>query len=163
MAEIKTISVEDFYTKEGAQNIATAIFNLKYSNYEFGKQIDNFNLIPQNANELFSNVLNKKVSVIEESSGIFRIPKHFIHFEGFNSSNEWLFVIALQPSTFNIFEHKSGAISALDKYDHNYRNLFEWNLTVNYLLNPGQCIFFRPWLFHSFDAGLIQLFRLEEI
>jgi hypothetical protein len=40
--------------------------------------------------------------------------------------------------------------------------LFEWDLKTNYLLDPGQGILFRPWLFHSFDTGLIQMFRLRE-
>ena len=72
-------------------------------------------------------------------------------------------MVALQPSTLNIFEHKSGATSALQEYKFNYRNLFEWDLQINYLLKPGQGVFFRPWLFHSFDTGLVQIFRMNEI
>jgi hypothetical protein len=102
------------------------------------------------------------VTVIDERSGVFRKPKQFVHFEGFDSFNEWIFVVALQQSTFNIFEHQSGATSAIDGYKFNYMNLFEWDLTVNYVLKPGQGILFRPWLFHSFDNGLIQSFRLNE-
>lgn len=159
---IKTITIDNYFTQEEATRLSDIVFNLKYSDYEFGKQINNFNMVADDASELFSQVLNKNITVIDELSGIFRFPKHFIHFESFTNLNEWLFVVALQNSTFNIFEHQSGAKSALDNYKFNYRNLFEWNLTVNYLLQPGQGILFRPWLFHSFDNGLIQVFRLKE-
>ena len=162
MSILKTITVDDFYTKESAVNIARAVFSLNYDDYEFGSQIRDFNMMSDEVADMFSKVLKINVTVDEES-GFFRIPKLFIHFEPFETINDWLFVVALQPSTFNIFEHQSGAITALDNYKFNYRNLFEWDLKVNYILDPGQGIFFRPWLFHSFDKGLIQMFKVREL
>jgi hypothetical protein len=162
MSLIKTITVDDFYTADQANNIANTVLSLKYTETEFGQEIDNFNMIPADADDLFSGVVGKSMQVIEENSGVFRIPKLFIHFEGFDSVKDWIFVVALQDTTFNLFEHHSGSTSALSGYQFNYQNLFEWDLTVNYQLQPGQGIFFRPWLFHSFSNGLIQTFRLRE-
>lgn len=162
MIFIKTMTIDGFYTKEQAKELTAAVYYLGYSEHDFGKQIEQFNLVPQNADELFSNAFKMKLKVDEDNSGIFRIPQQFIHFESFDSTSDWLFVSALQQSTFNIFEHESGATSALDGYKFQYRNLFEWDLTVNYVLKPGQGVLFRPWLFHSFDSGLIQLFRLKQ-
>ena len=162
MSTIKTMTIDGYYTNEEAKNLSSVVQNLNFSKSEFGKEIEKFNMIPENADELFSSVLNKKVEIIKEKSGIFRIPELFVHFESFDSLDEWLFVVALEPATFNIFEHQSGAKSALDGYNFKYRNLFEWDLTVNHLLAPGQGVFFRPWLFHTFDHGLIQTFRLKE-
>ena len=162
MTFIKTLTIDGFYTDEQAKHICSSVYYLQYSDNDFGKQIENFNLVPPSANELFSSTLNMNLEVNEDSSGIFRIPKMFTHFEEFSNTNEWVFVVALQESTFNIFEHKTGVKNALEEYKFNYRNLFEWDLTVNYILKPGQGILFRPWLFHSFDSGLIQMFRLNE-
>lgn len=159
---IKTITIDDYFAEDDAIKLSNVVANLKFSEHEFGKQIDNFNMVSNDASELFSRVLGKNLTVIDELSGIFRYPKHFIHFESFNDINEWLFVVALQNSTFNIFEHQTGNKNALTEHKFNYRNLLEWNLTVNYLLQPGQGILFRPWLFHSFDNGLIQMFKLTE-
>lgn len=159
---IKTMTVDNFYTQEQATNLTMVVWDLNKEKSEFGMEIPNFNMVPAKADALFSKVLNKKVKVIDERSGIFRFPELFIHFESFDSPKEWLFVTALQHSTFNLYEHQSGVVNALQDYKFNYRNLFEWNLTVNYQLSPGQGIFFRPWLFHSFDSGLIQIFRLLE-
>ena len=162
MSTIKTMTIDGFYSKEEAQRLSNVILDLPFTKSEFGKEIENFNMVPENANTLFSGVLNRDMEVIEETSGVFRLPELFIHFESFQNSNEWMFVVALENSTFNLFEHQLGAKNALEGYEHNYRNLFEWDLTVNYLLEPGQGIFFRPWLFHTFDSGLIQTFRLKE-
>jgi len=158
---MKTMTIDGFYTAESAQQISTAIFNLPYESSEFGQEVPNFNMVSPEANEMFSSVLNKKVTV-DQQSGVFRLPAHFIHFEDFASPKDWLFVVALQNSTFNIYEHQTGAETALENYKFRYKNLFEWNLMVNHLLKPGQGVFFRPWLFHSFDQGLIQIFRLQE-
>lgn len=162
MASIKTITIDGFYSTEESNTLINSVYDLGYSEFDFGKEIENFNLVPENANSLFSSALNMNLGVNEETSGVFRIPKSFIHFEGFSSSDDWIFVVALQESTFNIFEHKSGIKDATQGHLLNYFNLFEWDLTVNYVLKPGQGILFRPWLFHSFDSGLIQLFRIVE-
>ena len=157
----KTITIDGFYTEESAKNICATLYDLPSENSEFGLEIPNFNLISPDAYMMFSTVLNKQVTV-DENSGTFRIPSHFIHFESF-TEKDWVFVVALQQSTFNVFEHKSGVVDARQYHMFNYRNLFEWDLMVNYILKPGQGVFFRPWLFHSFDTGLIQTFRLREV
>lgn len=165
MSILKTMTIDGFYSEEEATRLENVTFNLQYKPSEFGEEIPEFNMVPENVDELFSNVLKIPVTVKEEQSGIFRLPNrgNMIHFEGFDSLKEWLFVVAIQQSTFNYYEHQSGAKTALDGYRFNYMNLFEWDLMCNYILKPGQGMFFRPWLFHSFDSGLIQIFRLEEI
>lgn len=162
MSVIKTMTIDGFYSKQEAINLSHVVGNLSYTSHDFGLEIDNFNVVIEDADEVFSKVLGRDIIVNKDSSGIFRLPEHFIHFESFDSTKEWLFVVALENSTFNIYEHKTGSQNALEGYNFNYRNLFEWDLTVNYILQPGQGIFFRPWLFHTFDMGLIQLFRLTE-
>lgn len=164
MSLVKTITIDGFYSNSEAENISNIIVNLNFQEMEYGQEIENFNMIPPNADEMFSKVLKNSVNVYEKTSGIFRKPNNsLVHFESFDNTSEWIFAVALQNSTFNIYEHESGSKTALNGYKYNYKNFFEWNLTVNYLLQPGQGIFFRPWLFHSFDAGLIQIFRLIEI
>ncbi|CAB4124385.1 hypothetical protein UFOVP49_223 [uncultured Caudovirales phage] len=159
---IKTLTVDNYYSKEGAVNLAAVVSNLQFVESDIGKEIQNFNHVSDDIDSIFSKVLNIPVTVNKEKSGIFTFPKTFIHFKGFDSLNEWVYVVALQKTMFNIYEHESGAKTALDDYKFNYRNLFEWDYTVNYYLDPGQGVFFRPWLFHSFDGGLIETFRLKE-
>lgn len=159
---VKIITVDGFFSKEEAIRLSNITYNLQHIKKDFGEEIENFNMVPEDANAMFSNILNTKIEVNEDKSGIFRIPERFIHFEEFSNTNEWIFAVALQQSTFDVFEHQSGIKSALDGYKYNYRNLFEWDHKINYQLEPGQGVLFRPWLFHSFDCGLIQVFRLRE-
>jgi hypothetical protein len=159
---VKIITVDGFFTQEEGNRLWNIVWDLQFVNHEFGEQIENFNMVPEDSNQMFSNILGTNIEVDEEKSGIFRRPERFIHFEEFSGTNEWIFAVALQPSTFDIFEHQSGSKSALDGYKYNYRNLFEWDHKINYQLDPGQGVLFRPWLFHSFDSGIIQMFRLRE-
>ncbi len=159
---VKVIAVDGFFTPEEANRLVNITYHLQYQPTQFGKEIPNFNMVGETTNELFTQVLGTDINIDDKQSGIFRKPNNLIHFESFESLNEWIFIVALQPSTLNIFEHKTGLDSALKGYQFNYRNLFEWDLQVNYLLKPGHGVLFRPWLFHSFDTGLIQIFRLNE-
>ena len=159
---VKLIAVDGFFTKQHAKTLALNTQGLQYVEKEFGKEIENFNMVPENCNKLFSDVLGTQIVCDEDKSGVFRKPELFIHFEPFENSNQWIFVAALETTMFNVFEHHSGCQTALQGYQFNYRNLFEWNVVANYELQPGHGVLFRPWLFHGFGSGLIQLFRLEE-
>lgn len=162
---VKTILIDAFLTEEDGVKLGNIVRDLQYVQTEFGKEIPNFNLVKPDDNKLFSSILNTNIEVDEDRSGIFRKPELFIHFEGFDALNEWIFAVALEPSFFNVYEHESGAKSALEGINFNYRNLFEWgsNTKAHYDLKSGEGVLFRPWLFHSFDGGLIQIFRLREI
>lgn len=166
MVFLKLITVDKFYSEEEGYNISNVILPLlQFQQNEFGADLPNFNMVPNDADEIFSKVLNTKIVTEKEKSGVFRKPElsSFIHFEEFESVDDWMFVVALQPTTFNVFEHKSGVKDATEGYEFAYRNLFDWNLKTNIILEPGAGIFFRPWLFHSFSSGLIQIFRMKEI
>jgi hypothetical protein len=159
---VKIITVDGYYTEEQARNISNITYTLQYVQKEFGKEIENFNMVPEDADTMFARMLNTGIRVDPDRSGVFRIPDNLIHFESFAGTDEWLFAVALQTSTFNVYEHTTGVANALTDYRFNYRNMFEWDLQVNYVLKPGQGVLFRPWLFHSFDTGQIQIFRLTE-
>lgn len=159
---VKIITVDEFFKLEDARHLSLIVDNLQYNECEYGQEIINFNMVPEDIDQMFSTILGTNIVVDKDTSGVFRRPKLGIHFESFEGSNQWTFACALQQSTFNVFEHQSGAVSALQGYQFNYKNLFEWDLKINYILSPGQGVLFRPWLFHSFDQGLIQIFRLQE-
>ena len=161
---IKTITVDGFFTPEQAMHLCSVAKNLKYQEFEFGYQVDQFNMVPDNADQLFSEVLGSSVVVDHDQSGVFRVPKHFIHFEGFDDPREWIFVCALELSFVTIYHHlESGAQSALEQHQLDYRNMLSWDYQSQHQLIPGQGLFLRPWLFHSMDSGLVQIFRMREV
>ena len=156
----KIIHIDDFFADDVTE-IYNTVATLQFTEHEFGNEIENFSLVFPDIENVFSRVLNEPISLYENRSGIFREPYGFIHFEGFNYVTDWCLAIAIKETTFNVFEHHSGARTALDEYRHNYRDLFAWDLKTNIVMKPNNCLFFRPWLFHSFIGGLTQMYYLK--
>jgi len=159
---IKLLQADNFFNESDVAKLYNIANNLPFIEKEYGHEIDNFNFVIPGLDPIFSKLLGEEVTVDEDKSGIFRRPMFGIHFESFESPNDWIFIIALEKTTFNLYHHLSGAQSALDGYHFNYKNFFEWDYHTNILLEPNQGIIFRPWLFHSMnDQGLIQVYRLK--
>lgn len=169
-AMVKLIHADGFYTDEEAHKFKYIVGNLNYTEKNYGYEIQGFNMIQRGLEPIFSRVLGEKVIIDQNRSGLFRRPKQFVHFEDFETLNEWCFIIALEKTTFNMFHHLKDGIgengevdskSALDGWEYNYRNLMEWNIETNVVLEENQGVFFRPWMFHSLDEGkLVQYYRL---
>lgn len=158
---VKILQTDDYFSREQISNLYNAVSVLPFTPGEHGKEIANFRLIQPGIDEVLSRVVGESLVVDESRSGIFRVPNLNIHFEGFDTPNEWCFAIALEKCTFNIYYHLSGARNALDGWRFNYQNLFEWDYHTNILLEPNQGIFFRPWIFHSFSGGILQMYYLK--
>jgi hypothetical protein len=167
---VKLIHADGFFSNDEVHKYPLVVGGLRFTEKEYGHEIENFNSILKGVEPVFSRVLGEKVYVDHKRSGVFRRPSQFIHFEGYDSLDEWCFVVALEKTTFNIWHHlkngigESGEIdakSALDGWQFNYRNLLEWNIDTNIVLEPNQGVFFRPWMFHSLEEGkLVQYYRL---
>jgi hypothetical protein len=166
MSLAKLIHADNFFVPEEAKKLLLISKSLPFTEKEYGLEVDQFNLTFPGLDPIFSKLVGEEVTVDEERSGIFRKPTNcLIHFESFDTLNEWCFIIALERTTFNLYNHleKFGVInarSALDEYRWNYQNLFEWDIYTNILLEPNQGVIFRPWLFHSIENGLVQYYRL---
>jgi hypothetical protein len=166
MSVAKLIHADNFFIPEEAERLSIIGKNLKYVEKDYGLEVDNFNLTFPGLDDTFSKLVNENVMVDEERSGVFRKPMNCqIHFESFDTLNEWCFIIALERTTFNLYNHLESygvinARSALDGYKWNYKNMFEWDYYANILLEPNQGVIFRPWLFHSLEDGLVQYYRL---
>ena len=159
---IKLIQADDFFPHDDVEKLRNLGNSLPKVEKEYGLEVENFNFIVPNLEPVFSNILGQPITIDKDRSGVFRKPMNcIIHFEGFDDPSEWCFMIALEPTTFNLYHHLSGAKTALEGYKFNYRNLFEWDYNTNILLKPNQGVFFRPWLFHSVEDGLVQYYRLK--
>jgi hypothetical protein len=168
---VKLIHADTFFKEKEVHQLRWAIEGCQYVESEYGLEIPNFQLIFKDIDKIFTKVVGEKVEVIEELSGKFKRPVKYIHFENFNSLDEWSFVVALQDTTFNLYHHvedykkdpfKVDAKSALDGYQFQYFNIFDWKPVTTIELEANQGLFFRPWLFHSLDGGLVQYYRMKK-
>lgn len=168
---VKLIHADGFFPPGDAEKYCDVISQLHFVEKPYGLELDNFNLVMPGIEPILSRVLGERVSVDSKRSGIFRKPLNStIHFEEFDSLNEWCFIIALEKTTLNLYHHISDrgiggfgivdAHSALEGWQFNYKNMFEWDIHTNVLLEPNQGVFIRPWVFHSLQDGLVQYYRL---
>jgi hypothetical protein len=166
MSVAKLIHADNFFREDEAKKLFHVSKQLQYQQAEYGLEVSQFNLTFPGLDPIFSRLVGEEVIVDDERSGIFRKPMNCqIHFESFDSLQEWCFIVALERTTFNLYNHIESygvinARSALDGYLWNYKNLFEWDYYANILLEPNQGVIFRPWLFHSLEDGVVQYYRL---
>lgn len=168
---IKLIHADGFFPKGEADALCSVVTDLQYVKGEYGLELPNFNLILPDIHLVFSKILGEDVIIDRKRSGTIRRPYNgMIHFESFDSPNEWCFILALEKTTLNIFKHiedirlgsidKTNSRNVLEGYQFNYNNLFEWDITSNILLECNQGVFIRPWVFHSLSDTLVQYYRV---
>jgi hypothetical protein len=169
---VKLIHADGFFPDNEATALKNLVERLQFVETNHGLEVANFNLIFPDSEQIFHKVLGERVTVDTKRSGVVRRPNHnLIHFEEFESSEEWCFMVALENTIVNFWYHldpkgemgelgTTDAHHAMEGYEYNYKNLFEWRIHTNILLETNQCLFFRPWVFHSLESGLIQYYRL---
>lgn len=151
------IHARDFFPKDDAENYRLAVKDLlHYDPMPYGREIPEFNMIFPEDDILFSKMLGDFVSIDKTKSGTFRRPwDKLIHFEEFDDLSEWRLAVALEDNVFTTYSHISGAKNALDNYLFNYNNYDEWIIETVINLRQNDAIFYRPWVFHSFEEKLI--------
>jgi hypothetical protein len=168
---IKLVHADGFFPKGEAEDFCNVVTGLQFVEEEYGFEIPHFNLVLPDIHLVFSKILGEEVVVDHKRSGIVRKPHNgMIHFESFDSPNEWCFILALERNTLNVYKHvadmrynefdKVDSRSVLEGYKFNYTNLFEWDVTSNIVLDCNQGVFIRPWVFHSLQNNLVQYYRI---
>jgi hypothetical protein len=169
---VKLIHADGFFPNDDAQKLKVVIESLNFVQKPYGFELENFNMIYPDIESIFHKVVGERVTVDPERSGVFRKPNNnAIHYEHFESTEEWCFVIALEPTVINFWFHidpkdKMGELgipdarTALDGTDFDYNNIFEWKIHTNIVLETNQALFFRPWVFHSLQDGMVQYYRM---
>lgn len=168
---VKLIHADDFFPEQDVKNLANVVKSMQFVPCSYGYELPNFNLIFPDIEIILHRVLGERVIVDVDRSGVIRKPyNNAIHFESFESPEEWCFIIALEKTTINLWHHiddvKKGDISKADStsvfegYNFDFQNFFEWKIHTNIVLEPNQAIFIRPWAFHSLESGTVQYYRL---
>ena len=171
---IKLIHADGFFPKGEAEALCAVVQDVQYIEGEYGLEMPHFNLILPDIHLVFSKILGEDVIIDRKRSGLIRKPyNNMIHFESFDSPDEWCFILALEKTTLNIFKHvadmryndydKVDSRHVLEGYKFNYNNLFEWDVVSNIILECNQGVFIRPWVFHALQDGTVQYLSLIHI
>lgn len=151
------IHARNYFQPGEAEKYKCATKNIiHYQPMAYGREVVNFNMISPDDDMVFGALLGDFVRLDEEKSGTFRKPWHnLIHFEDFQSLSEWRLAVALEDNTFTTYSHISGAKTALDGYEFDYHNLDNWIIETMITLRQNDAVFYRPWVFHSFEENLL--------
>lgn len=150
------IHARDFFPVHEVKESKSWLAGLKYQPVANGFEIQHFNLVFPDMEMIVGGMLGDWVKIDQEGSGTFRVPyDNQIMFEEFDTLNEWRMAIAFDDNVFKTYVHSSGAKDARYGYQFNYNNPEEWLTETTLNLRENDCVFFRPWVFHSFEAKLI--------
>jgi len=160
------IHSRDFFPKGDAENYKLAVQDLTYVPKKYGFEIPDFHMIFPEIDVLWGKMLGDFLDVVEPESGVFRKPyADVIHFEDYASLNEWCFVVALDNTEFKTYRHVSGIKNMLEMpHDHAHINFFntsDWERETSIFMKPNDALFYRPWVFHSFDGALIHYYKIH--
>ena len=150
------IHARNFFPEGEAEEARQWLMGLKYEPMENGWEIRNFNLVFPDMEMIVGGMLGDWVKIEDEASGTFRIPYHNqVMFEAFDSLNEWRMAVAMEDNVFKTYTHVSGAKDAREGYQFDYMKEEDWSEETTLKLKQNDCVFYRPWVFHSFEGKLI--------
>lgn len=153
---INFIHARNFFPEKEAEEARSWLSGNKFELMENGFEIQNFNLVFPDMEMIVGGMLGDWVKIEDEGSGTFRIPFHNqVMFEAFDSINEWRMAVAMEDNNFRTYTHISGAKDARDGYKFDYSKLEDWPVETTINLKQNDAIFYRPWVFHSFEGKMI--------
>jgi hypothetical protein len=156
------IHARDYFQNNDAESYRLAISNaIHFQPRQYGRELVDFNMIAPDDNMVFGGLLGDYVKLDEKNSGTFRYPwNNLIHFESFEDLSEWRLAVALEDNVFTTYSHVSGAKTALTAHEFDYANLNDWVVETVITLRQNDAIFYRPWVFHSFEEKLLLCFHI---
>jgi len=129
-----------------------------------------FNLIFNDIDLVIGKMVGDIVEIDRPSSGTLRRTiNEVIHFEDFEDLNDWRFVVSLEENEFKTYIHKDGYKSVLDfikdeqsqDKELDYINKDDWEVETSIKMKPNDVLFYRPWIFHSFQDGILHYYKLK--
>ena len=169
---INYIHARDYFPKGEIEQFRPWLENVNWVETKFGKEIENINLIFENIDIILGKMSGDLLEVDRKNSGTLRKTLHeVIHFEDFEDTNDWRFVVAVDENEFKTHIHKDGFKSVLDYIKDeseekpllDYLNVEDWETETVIKMKPNDVLFYRPWLFHSFQDGILHYYKLKVV
>lgn len=169
---INYIHARDYFPKHEADAIVPLVQDVHWIDKKFGKEMEHFNLIFNDIDLVIGKMVGDIVEIDRQNSGTLRKTLHeVIHFEDFEDTNDWRFVVSLEDNEFKTFVHKSGYKSMLDylkddseeKPELLWLDPEQWEVETTIKMKSNDVLFYRPWIFHSFQDGILHYYKLKVV
>ena len=96
---INYIHARDYFPKGEIEEFRPWLENVKWVDTKFGKEIENINLIFENIDIILGKMSGDLLEIDRKNSGTLRKTLHeVIHFEDFEDTNDWRFVVAVDDN-----------------------------------------------------------------
>jgi hypothetical protein len=169
---INYIHARDYFPKDEIEHLRPLVDDVSWIDKKFGKEMEHFNLIFEDIDLVLGKMVGDMVEIDRPNSGTLRRTLHeVIHFEDFTDLNDWRFVVAMDENEFKTYVHKDGFKSVIDyikdeseeKPILDYSNKEDWIEEAVIKMKPNDVLFYRPWIFHSFQEGVLHYYKLKVI
>jgi hypothetical protein len=169
---INYIHARNYFPENEAETLRDLVQDVAWKDIKFGKEMEHFNLIFNDIDLVIGKMVGDIVEIDRPVSGTLRKPLHeVIHFEDFEDTNDWRFVVSLDENEFKTYHHKDGYKSILDyikdeveeKPILEYLNQEHWEIETTIKMKPNDVLFYRPWIFHSFHSNVLHYYKLKVI
>lgn len=166
---INYIHARDYFPKGEIEHLRPLVEDVSWVDKKFGKEMEHFNLIFKDIDVVLGKMTGDLVEIDRKNSGTLRRTLHeIIHFEDFEDLNDWRFIVSLDKNEFKTYIHKDGYKSMIDyikdeskeKSELDFINKNDWEVEATIKMNPNDVLFYRPWLFHSFQDGILHYYKL---
>ena len=150
------------------EGLSTLVTNLEYVDVLHGKEIEDFQYVPDGIDKMFSSILQEP---IELQGGQFRKPNTLIYFDNFYQHTLWTGIVALEETELKLYQHESGYRSFFDMPPETNMDQFfldncnkpeNWTIKTVINMEKNDFVFVRPWLWKSLrEEKLVQIFTLN--
>jgi hypothetical protein len=167
---INYIHARDYFPEHELDELRTWLGGTYWEDKKFGQELRNFNLIFPDIDLVLGKMIGDIIEIDKPNSGTIRKPlKDVIRFEDFEDLNDWRFVAAIEDNTFITYNNLKGYKTFLsyikdtseEKPSLDYFNGEDWEIESVIKLKPNDVLFYRPWVFHSFDEGMLHYYKLK--
>lgn len=171
-SKINYIHARDYFPPGEIEQFRPWIEHVNWIPMKFGHEIENIHLIFPNIDVIMGKMVGDFLEVDRSASGTFRrtLPG-IIHFEDFDSLDDWRFVVACDANMFKTYSHVHGYKHHLEyvadesegKPELAYLDDTQWKEEAMIKMQPNDVLFYRPWLYHSFQDGILHYYKLKVI
>lgn len=164
----KLVIIEN--TLNDFDTIASIVSDSNMTPTTFGLEKEHFNYIQPLFEERIKTFLGENyLYVNKNSSGVFRKPYPFLHFEDHSEKTRWVVITAIKPTTISFYKHIRTESENIYSYDTETLEEFipesinpsNWVLLNLITLRPNDSIIFPPQHWHRIESELIQVFYLD--
>lgn len=160
--------VENFHAN--AEKFYEIIDKLVFENSMFGDEVVNFHHNPPEILKTIETIVGRPVKY-GLNSGVYRKPHEFVHYENFNPSSIYVGIVALEDVQMKIHKHKDTKSYHIVQItepveDFIRNNCFDkekWETLADLKIYQGDMVLVQPWMFHSLEKKLVQIFHFEKL